>query len=77
MMTYTWKFFYNSLIVSTFTILIVLTLSIIAAYSLSKLKPIAKNTFFNLILIGLMVPGAANANTFLILNLIYLKVISL
>lgn len=56
---YTWKFFYNSLIVSTFTILIVLTLSIIAAYSLSKLKPIAKNTFFNLILIGLMVPGAA------------------
>lgn len=56
---YVWQFFFNSIIVSFFTVLIVYVLSILTAYSLSKLNPIAKNSLFNLILIGLMVPNVA------------------
>ena len=56
---YVWQFIFNSIIVSFFTVLIVYVLSILTAYSLSKLNPIAKNSLFNLILIGLMVPNVA------------------
>ena len=56
---YVWQFFFNSIIVSFFPVLIVYVLSILTAYSLSKLNPIAKNSLFNLILIGLMVPNVA------------------
>ncbi len=56
---YVWQFFFNSIIVSFFTVLIVYVLSILTAYSLSKLNPIGKNSLFNLILIGLMVPNVA------------------
>lgn len=56
---FVWQFFFNSIVVSFFTVLIVYIFSILAAYSLSKLKPVGKNSFFNLILIGLMVPNVA------------------
>ena len=58
-MDYVYQFFLNSIIVSVFTVCLVFFLSLLAAYSLSKLNPIAKNSFFNLILIGLMVPNVA------------------
>ena len=48
---YVYKFFFNSIIVSIFTVALVYFLSLLAAYSLSKLKPIGKKSFFNLILL--------------------------
>ncbi len=56
---YVYKFFLNSIIVSISTVALVYFLSLLAAYSLSKLKPIGKTSFFNLILVGLMVPNVA------------------
>ena len=56
---YVYQFFFNSILISFFTVVLVYFISLLTAYSLSKLNPIAKNSFFNLILIGLMVPNVA------------------
>ena len=44
---YVYQFFFNSIIVSFFTVGLVFFLSLLAAYSLSKLNPIAKEKFGN------------------------------
>lgn len=53
------RFFLNSTIVSLGTIVLVYTISLLAAYAFSKLALRYKQLLFNAVLVGLMIPGIA------------------
>lgn len=53
------RFFLNSIFVSTCTIALVYTISALAAYAFSKLRFPGREFFFNVLIVGLMIPGVA------------------
>ena len=53
------RFFLNSLIVTSMTIVLTYVITVLAAYAFAKLKLRGSALLFNLVLVGLMVPGIA------------------
>lgn len=53
------RFFLNSIFVSACTIALVYSISILAAYAFAKLKFVGREIFFNLLIVGLMIPAVA------------------
>ncbi len=53
------RFFLNSIFVTICTIALVYVIASLAAYAFSKLRLPGKEFFFNVILVGLMIPGIA------------------